>query len=108
MNKPTTNEFKVEQTHPESYQTLEEVVRAGAKKMRIAALETKVEAYIQAHQKERDKKGHALVVRNGQSQKRTIHCGAGPTLFEQDSAALFTPVTKTGNGRPGIVSSGVV
>lgn len=77
MNKPTTDELKVEQTHPETYQTLEEVVRAGAKKMLIAALEAEVEAYIQSHQGERDKKGHALVVRNGHSQERTIQCGAG-------------------------------
>lgn len=77
MDKPTTDELKVEQTHPKTYQTLEEVVRAGAKKMLIAALEAEVEAYIQSHRGERDKKGHALVVRNGHSQERTIHCGAG-------------------------------
>jgi transposase-like protein len=77
MNKPITDELKVEQTHPETYQTLEEVVRAGAKKMLIVALEAEVEAYIQVHQGERDKKGHALVVRNGHSQERTIQCGAG-------------------------------
>ena len=29
MNKPTTDELEVEQTHPETYQTLEEVVRAA-------------------------------------------------------------------------------
>ena len=42
MNEPTTNELKVEQTHPETYETLEEVVRAGAKKMLIAALEAEI------------------------------------------------------------------
>ena len=77
MDKPTTNELEVEQTYPKTYQTLEELVRAGAQKMLIAALEAEVETYIQAHQNERDKKGHALVVRNGHSQERTIYCGAG-------------------------------
>lgn len=77
MSKPTTDEFKIEQTHPKTYETLEEVVRAGARKMLIAALEAEVAAYIQAHKGERDKQGHALVVRNGHGQERTIHCGAG-------------------------------
>lgn len=96
MNKPTTDELKVEQTHPRTYQTLEEVVRAGAKKMLIAALEAEVDAYIQAHQGERDQKGHALVVRNGRGQERTIHCGAGtltvkaPRVHDQRPAQHFT------------------
>jgi Arc/MetJ-type ribon-helix-helix transcriptional regulator len=60
MSKPTTNEFKIEQTNAKTYESLDEVVRAGAKKMLAAALEAEVAAYIQAHLKERDGKGHAL------------------------------------------------
>jgi len=33
--------------------------------MLVAALETEVAAYLEAHRGERDEDGHALVVRNG-------------------------------------------
>jgi putative transposase len=42
-----------------------------------AALQAEVENYIHRHSQERDDKGHALVVRNGRSQERTVQCGAG-------------------------------
>jgi hypothetical protein len=40
--------------------------------MLVAALETEVAAYLEAHATERDSDGHALVVRNGKSRTRTL------------------------------------
>ena len=77
MSKPNTSHNELETTYPETSQTLDEVVRAGARRMLLAALEAEVEVYIEQHAHLRDEKGHALVVRNGQARKRTIHCGVG-------------------------------
>jgi putative transposase len=43
----------------------------------VAALETEVAAYLEAHSDERDDEGHALVVRNGKGRTRKITLGAG-------------------------------
>ncbi len=69
-------------TESEIYQsemkvTLDQLVQRGAQRMLEAALEAEVDSYIQQHQAERDDAGHALVVRNGKSQERPIHTGAG-------------------------------
>lgn len=96
MSKPTTNEAIVTEIRHEINQTLDEIVRDGARRMLIAALEAEVEAYIQAHKQERDKKGHALVVRNGRSQERTLHCGAGslkvraPRVYDKRAGERFS------------------
>src|SRR5689334_15536241 len=45
---------------------LDEIVREGAHRMLVAALETEVAAYLEAHRDERDADGHALVVRKRQ------------------------------------------
>jgi len=45
--------------------------------MLVAALETEVAAYLEAHHDERDDAGHALVVRNGKGRRRKITVGAG-------------------------------
>ena len=39
--------------------------------MIVAALETEVAAYLEAHGDERDDEGHALVVRNGKGRTRS-------------------------------------
>jgi putative transposase len=57
--------------------TLDEIVRAGARRMLAVALEAEVEAYIQAHKNEREKSGRAMVVRHGKGKERTIQSGAG-------------------------------
>ncbi len=44
---------------------LDEIAREGARRMLVAALETEVAAYVEAHREERDDVGYALVVRNG-------------------------------------------
>jgi hypothetical protein len=45
--------------------------------MLVAALETEVAAYLEAHAAERGSDGHALVVRNGKSRTRKVTLGAG-------------------------------
>lgn len=77
MSEPTTTDEKAVLVQDQFYETLDEIARAGARQMLIAALEAEVEVYIQRHQNERDKAGHALVVRNGRSRERTVQCGAG-------------------------------
>jgi putative transposase len=78
MSKPITSHNELETTYPETCQTLDEIVHAGARRMLIVALEAEVEAYIEQHAHLRDENGHALVVRNGKARKRTVHCGVGP------------------------------
>ncbi len=56
---------------------LDEIARAGAKRMLAEALEAEVEAYIEAAKDHRDEHGRALVVRNGHARKREILLGAG-------------------------------
>jgi len=56
---------------------LDEIAREGARRMLVAALETEVAAYLEAHAAERDSDGHALVVRNGKSRTRKVTLGAG-------------------------------
>jgi putative transposase len=56
---------------------LDEIAREGARRMLVAALETEVAAYLEAHREERDAEGHALVVRNGKGRTRKVTVGAG-------------------------------
>ena len=56
---------------------LDEIAREGARRMLVAALETEVAAYLEAHRDERDDEGHALVVRNGKGRTRKVTVGAG-------------------------------
>ncbi len=56
---------------------LDEIAREGARRMLVAALETEVAAYLEAHGDARDDEGHALVVRNGKGRTRKITLGAG-------------------------------
>src|SRR6266478_4145537 len=56
---------------------LDEIAREGAWRMLVAALETEVATYLEAHCDERDEEGHALVVRNGKGRTRKITLGAG-------------------------------
>src|SRR5262249_23168667 len=56
---------------------LDDIAREGARRMLLAALETEVAAYLEAHAADRDTDGHALVVRNGKSRTRKITLGAG-------------------------------
>lgn len=58
-------------------QTLDELAREGARRMIAAALELEAEEYVQKMHQLRDEQGHALVVRNGKGQERTVTMGAG-------------------------------
>ena len=56
---------------------LDEIARAGARRMLMAALETEAAEYVERHREERDETGRALVVHNGRAQGRTLTLGAG-------------------------------
>jgi putative transposase len=62
---------------------LDEIARAGARKMLAQALEAEVQHYLQAAKAERDGHGHALVVRNGYATEREVLCGAGSVEVRQ-------------------------
>ena len=80
----------------EIHLSLDELARRGAQRMLALALQTEVDEYIRHHGSERDEKGHALVVRNGRSQERTIQCGAGelkmqaPRVYDKRPSHKFT------------------
>jgi putative transposase len=61
----------------EIHLSLDELAQRGAQQMLALALQAEVDAYIRRHVGERGENNHALVVRNGRSRERTIHCGAG-------------------------------
>ena len=56
---------------------LDEIVRAGARRMLAAALEAEADAYVAALVGEVDEHGHRLVVRNGRARERTVTTVAG-------------------------------
>ena len=56
---------------------LDEIARAGARRMLMEALEAEVEEYIESARSERDERGRALVVRNGRARERKVLLGAG-------------------------------
>ena len=65
-------------TSLEVKQSLDELARQGARRMIAEALELEVAAYIAKLRHLRDEQGHALVVRNGRGQERTLTLGVGP------------------------------
>jgi putative transposase len=67
----------VDQLPGDPAEVLDELVREGAQRMLMAALEAEVAEYIERHQTERDGVGHALVVRNGRAGERKVATGAG-------------------------------
>ena len=56
---------------------LDALVREGARRMLLAALKAEVDEYVADHTGMRDEAGHALVVRNGVSEPRTVTTTAG-------------------------------
>ena len=68
---------QVEGDREELLLDLDEIARAGARKMLAEALEAELQDYLQAAKGERDGHGHALVVRNGYATEREVLCGAG-------------------------------
>lgn len=62
--------------------SLDEVVRHGAQKLLVEALELEVQDYINRCAHLKDDNGHRLVVRNGKHKGRNITTGAGPIPIE--------------------------
>jgi putative transposase len=56
---------------------LDEIVRDGARRMLVAALQAEVATYIDAYVGELDDDGHRLVVRNGSHGEREVMTAAG-------------------------------
>ena len=77
MENRITSTTEIEALQSETNLTLDRLVQRGAQRMLEVALAAEVETYIQRHQNERDEAGYALVVRNGKSQERLVHSGAG-------------------------------
>ncbi len=63
--------------------SLDEIARAGARRMLQEALEAEVADYVERFQGEQDEHGRSLVVRNGKARTRKITTGAG--TFEIES-----------------------
>src|SRR5207247_1535791 len=61
---------------------LDEICRAGARRMLAAALEAERDAYLASFVDERDEDGRRLVVGNGHARPRVIATGAGPIEVE--------------------------
>ena len=61
---------------------LDALVREGARRMLVTALQAEVDAYVAAHVEERDDQGHALVVRNGVARPRKVTTAAGELEIE--------------------------
>jgi putative transposase len=80
MDKGTTN--AIQGQIPQVVRSLDELAREGARRMIAAALELEVEEYIEQLRHLRDENGHALVVRNGKAEPRTVSLGAGPVEFQ--------------------------
>jgi transposase-like protein len=80
MYKSTTIESQ--EQIPEITQSLDELAREGARRMILAALELEVEQYVEKLRHLRDENGHALVVRNGKAEPRTVSLGAGSIQFQ--------------------------
>ena len=51
---------------------LDEIIREGAQKILINALEQEISGYVDAHKNLLDENGHRLVVRNGQGKERSV------------------------------------
>jgi transposase-like protein len=62
----------------EARDVLTEVLRQGAQRMLVEAIESEVAEYIEAHADQRTPAGQRLVVRNGHMPPRAIQTGLGP------------------------------
>ena len=67
----------------QSQDALGEILREGAQRLLVQAIEAEVAGWIDAHAHIRDQAGHRHVVRNGHLPGRTILTGVGPVEVEQ-------------------------
>jgi putative transposase len=96
MDKGTTDEISGQIARVT--QSLDELAREGARRMILVALEVEVEQYIEKLRHLRDENGHALAVRNGKAESRTVSLGAGsielqaPRVNDRRPGHRFTSV----------------
>src|SRR4030081_1247638 len=75
---------------------LDGLVREGARRMLLAALRAEVDEYVAQHADHRDEAGHALVVRNGVAEPRSVTTAAGaleiqaPRVNDRREGRCFT------------------
>ena len=75
---------------------LDALVREGARRMLLAALKAEVDEYLAQHADQRDQDGHALVVRKGLAEPRTVTTAAGeleiqaPRVHDRRAGHRFT------------------
>jgi putative transposase len=75
---------------------LDGLVREGARRMLLVALRAEVDEYVAQHADHRDEAGHALVVRNGVTEPRTVTTAAGeleiqaPRVHDRREGRRFT------------------
>jgi transposase-like protein len=74
---PRTNTIWNRVTKVECLGSLNEIVHQGVLRILAVALQVEVEEYVQKAKDARDAQGHALVVRNGRAQERTVTLGVG-------------------------------
>jgi len=89
------NESNAEPMQRVTVGMLEALATDGARRMIMAALEMEVEEYIEKTRHIRDEKGHAMVVRNGKAQERTVQLAVGPI-------SVKAPVLATADGALGL------
>ena len=73
---------------------LDEIARAGARRMLMAALETEADDYVERHRHERDDEGRALVVHNGRSRGRKLTLGAGTVELRRRGSTTAAAMSK--------------
>jgi transposase-like protein len=88
----------VEKNDPEQRESLDAILREGAREMLVRALNIEVADYLERHTGERDAEGRALVVRNGKAKPRKIVTGNGtleveaPRVHDRRPGHKFTSV----------------
>ena len=81
--KKTTSNSSSEQPEIGFAEALDEILRQGAQKMLMTAIEAEVASYIASHSAHLDENGRRLVVRNGYLPEREIITGVGPVEVKQ-------------------------
>jgi putative transposase len=71
---------------------LDGLVREGARRMLLAALKAEVDEYVGQHADHRDEAGHALVVRNGVAESRSVTTAAGELEIQARRSPKVTEV----------------
>ena len=76
-------------------QSLEEVIRDGARQMLHQAIENEVEEFLKNYCSLRDEKGHMVVKRNGYLPEREVQTGIGPIKVKKPvSNKVFKAILK--------------